>query len=974
MAPLSPVSQAQIPSSPPQPGPSFDMGWHKSITQITNPAIESLVPDQEGVKKKSRGRVGCGLRASRSETELKKDGERTAQRLGTLSEQARKWLERQSVPEGAAKNAAVATLYKDRSRPKSVTQIVLAWYYGISRSSLLRALMSISPANITSAQKSFLHKLLPAENHPDAKTVAQLFIDNQQAMGEMKVTQRVLSRYYGIKWIDIGSARPGILTHKQETTLNELFPAVQKLTLSEVAQRYFDNQKLLVGQQISQRQLAGHCGINKRTLEKAIDKVKPVALLPSQESMLHRLLPLKNKPDVDAVARLFIANEQIFWENNINRRMLSKHYKVSRDNLVHKINWIKSVPLTAGQKNTLKMLLPSWADTKTVARLTHHNKALLESQGITVMQLAKYCQLHHNSLSRTISIEKPNALPDSDREWLDSLIAAKKKITAAAVARIWLDFKSALETRGITQRILAQHFKVKLSTLIYKIGCMKDAPLVSAQEIYLHRYLPLADGVTTSQVAELYVDQRRSLDWPGITTFQLAAYYKVNLNSLRADINQFQSAALTVRQINFLNKRLSPEDAPDAALIARLFLDHKDCKTWPKVSQLQLAKHYKIQPNSLYAEIKSLQLLAPPVTVIKPEPEEHADNAETVVLEERHLAERAQHYAGPLLRDPLTGLSLTGEKLGHWQQVEVVGLKTLPDAQQQAVLDQVRLAVKTDGKSDAARFARYLTIKKEPDDPAGNQIVAREDIPAGTCLGIYSGDILAGGDSLDAAIKKHGPHAIFTYLFATRQPNVSISGYQHPNLLALINTGHLPGYPARGENNVMVFYARKPRHKGVAVVYVTQRKISKGEELLIGYGPDYQMDIINFVHYQAVKNDHIRQIASARNLNILVVELDDRVRVCTPAGWQSGSLGDEVLPVDNLVAIRARQNKGGLLMYDALNIPPGNSGQPASWRIAGRSRDGDDNLFDALARGMSAAADVTALKLALSGLTIKQEL
>ncbi|MBP2195530.1 SET domain-containing protein [Pantoea cypripedii] len=973
MAPLSPVSQAQTPSPSPQPGPSFETDWHKNITRITNPAIESLVPDQDGVKKKRRGRVGCGLRANRSETEREKDGERTAQLLGTLSDQARQWLERHSVPEGAEKNSAVAALYKDRSRPKSVTQIVLAWYYGISRSSLLRALIRISPAKVTSEQKSYLHKRLPAETHPDAKAVARLFVDNHKAMEELKITQRVLSSYYGIEWIAIGGARPSILTQEQQATLNEHFPAAEKLTLSEVAQRYFDHQPLLVRQQISQRQLAVHCGINKRTLEKAIDKAKPVELTPSQQSLLHSLLTLENKPDVDAVARLFLANEQMFREKNINRIMLSKHYKVSRDNLVRKINWLKSVPLTAGQKATLKKLLPSWANAKAVARLTHDNKALLDSQGITVVQLAKYCQLHHNTLSRTISIEKPIALQAGDKQWLNSLIAANKKITAAAVARVWLDFKSALETRGITQRILAQHFRVKLSTLIYKIGSMKNAPLMSAQETYLHCHLPLVEGITTSQVAELYVDQRRSLEWPGITTFQLAAYYKVNLNTLRADINQFQSSVLTVRQIRFLNKRLSPQEAPDTVRVARLYLENKDLSLWPKISQLQLARHYKIQPNSLYAEIKSFQLLALPATVIKPEPMEQAEMAEPVVLEERSFAQRAQNYAGPLLRDPLTGQSVTQETLGDWQQVDVVGLNILPDTRQQAVRDQVRLAVKTDGKSDAALFARFFAIKKQPDDPAGNQIVAREDIPALTYLGIYSGDMLAGTSSLDAAIKKHGPHAIFTYLFATRQPNVSVSGYQHPNLLALINTGHLPGYPLRGENNVMVFYAKKPRHKGVAVVYVTRRKISKGEELLIGYGPDYQMDIINFAHYQAVKNDHIRQIARARNLNILVVELDDRVRVCTPAGWQSGSIGDEVLSVDNLVALRARQNKGGLLMYDALNIPPGNRGQPASWRIAGRSRDGDDNLFDALARGMSAAADVTALKLELSGLTIKQE-
>ncbi|MEG3127521.1 hypothetical protein SC171_12490 [Pantoea cypripedii] len=967
MAPLSPVSQAQTPSPSPQPGPSFETDWHKNITRITNSAIESLMPDKEGVKKKRRGRVGCGLRASRSETEREKDGERTAQLLGTLSDPARQWLERHSVPEGAAKNSAVAALYKDRSRPKSVTQIVLAWYYGISRSSLLRALIRISPAQITLVQKNFLHQLLPAETHPNAKAVAQLFADNQQGMERLKITHRVLSRYYGIEWIAIGGARPGILTQKQKETLNEHFPADRKLTLSEVAQRYFDYQEILVVEQISQRQLAAYCGINKRTLEKAIDKAKPVVLSASQKTLLHSLLSLENKPDVDTVARLFIANEPVFQEKNINRRMLSKHYKVHHDNLVRKINWLKSVPLTAGQKATLKKLLPPWANAKMVARLTHDNKALLESQGITVMQLAKYCQLHHTTLCKTISIEKPIELPAADKQWLNRLIPEKKKINAAAVARIWLDFKPELETRGITQRILAQHFRVKLSTLIYKIGCMKDAPLATEQEIYLNRYLPLAEDMTTSQVAELYADHRRNPDWPGVTTFQLAAYYKVNLNTLRADISQFQSSVLTVRQIRFLNKRLSPQEAPDTVRVARFYLENKDLSLWPKISQLQLARHYKIQPNSLYAEIKSLQLLALPATIIKPEPEEPA------VLEERPFAQRAQNYAGPLLRDPLTGLSVTQATLGDWQQVDVVGLNTLPAAQQQAVRDQVRLAVKTDGKSDAALFARYLAIKKLPDDPAGNQIVAREDIPALTYLGIYSGDILAGTGSLNVAIKKHGPHAIFTYLFATRQPNVSVSGYQHPNLLALINTGHLPGYPLRGENNVMVFYARKPRHKGVAVVYVTQRKISKGEELLIGYGPDYQMDIINFAHYQAVKNDHIRHIASARNLNILVVELDDRVRICTPTGWQSGSLGDEVLPVDNLVAIRARQNKGGLLMYDALNIPPGNSGQPANWKISGRSRDGDDNLFDALARGMSVAADVTALKRELSGLIIKQE-
>jgi hypothetical protein len=898
--------------------------------------------------------------------------------LGTLSDLARKWLESHPVPEGATKNVAVAALYKDRTRPKSITQLVLAQYFGISRSSLLRALIRITPAQVTSVQKNFLHKLLPAETQPDAKAVAQLFADNQQAMEGLKITHRVLSRYYGIEWIAIGGARPGILTQQQQETLNEHFPADKKLALSEVAQRYFDYQDILVEQQISQRQLAAYCGINKRTLEKAIDKAKPVVFSASQKALLHRLLVGEKQSDVDTVARLFIANEQILQEKNINRRMLSKHYKVHHDSLVRKINWLKSVPLTPGQKATLKTLLPCWADAKTVARLAHDNKALLESQGITVMQLAKYCQLHHNSLSKTISIEKPITLQAGETEWLNSLIPAQKKINATAVARIWLDLKHALETRGITQRILAQHFRVKLSTLIYKIGCMKNAPLEPAQEIYLNGALPLADGITTNQVAELYAEHRRNPDWPGITTFQLAAYYQVNLNTLRADINQFQSSALTVRQIRFLNKRLSPQESPDRVRVARFYLENKDRPLWPKISQLQLARHYKIQPNSLYAEIKSLQLLAPPATVIKPEPEEPEDMAETVaLLEERYFAERAQNYAGPLLRDSQTGLSMTQEILGNWQQVDVAGLNALPAAQRRVVRDQVRLAVKTDGKSDAALQTRYLAINKQPDDPAGNQIVAREDIPAMTYLGVYSGEILAGVDRLDAAIKKHGPHAIFTYLFATRQPNVSISGYQHPNLLALINTGHLPGYPVRGENNVMVFYARKPRHKGVAVVYVTQRKISKGEELLIGYGPDYQMDIINVAHYQAVKNDHIQQIARARNLNILVVELNARVRLCTPAGWQSGSLGDEVLPIDNLVAIRARQNKGGLLMYDALKIPPGESGEPACWKTSVRSRDGDDNLFDALARGMSSgssAAEINVLKLELSGLTIKQEM
>lgn len=135
------------------------------------------------------------------------------------------------------------------------------------------------------------------------------------------------------------------------------------------------------------------------------------------------------------------------------------------------------------------------------------------------------------------------------------------------------------------------------------------------------------------------------------------------------------------------------------------------------------------------------------------------------------------------------------------------------------------------------RLANSLEVSVPIDEgpSRGRSVFAKEDIEPYTVIGPYAGKLHETKESLLDSIYKNGSYHVLGYLFATSSSKKSIDAFGSGNIISLINTGQLSDEdPTWKENNVgSVVFGQN------LIFVVSSKKIRKGEELLLDYGPNY---------------------------------------------------------------------------------------------------------------------------------------
>ncbi|WP_339529595.1 MULTISPECIES: SET domain-containing protein-lysine N-methyltransferase [unclassified Pseudomonas] len=224
--------------------------------------------------------------------------------------------------------------------------------------------------------------------------------------------------------------------------------------------------------------------------------------------------------------------------------------------------------------------------------------------------------------------------------------------------------------------------------------------------------------------------------------------------------------------------------------------------------------------------------------IIKTEPE---------VVPLRTLATHSVDNTLPILQDPANPrLSLTQAiegpiddiRIAHWYGL----LDGLEPAQKKVVANRIKDSIKDWLRSEGShgpRFDQMLEVVTPLDDggPArGASVWARRDIAQFEVLGPYAGKYHATDASLFQEQRKQGSRAVLTYLFGTRSGTRSVSALNSGNTLSLVNTSQLRNGPAWQSNNVISIAVGKNLS-----FYVALKDIKAGDELLLDYGPLYDV-------------------------------------------------------------------------------------------------------------------------------------
>ncbi|KOC92006.1 hypothetical protein NG42_02205 [Winslowiella iniecta] len=221
--------------------------------------------------------------------------------------------------------------------------------------------------------------------------------------------------------------------------------------------------------------------------------------------------------------------------------------------------------------------------------------------------------------------------------------------------------------------------------------------------------------------------------------------------------------------------------------------------------------------------------------------------------------------------------------------------KTSRDKLEATWLGQLENIIKSDGsrqnsfiengKKVEGQLNKYLEVYSdlEKESSVGMEVRAREEIPGGTLLGIYTGVRHENDASLQKEFRKMGSQQVLTYLWGDQQPEEAqqlvggtTSSYQNANILALINTGKMNNFPSLGKNNVLAGYVNNK-----IVFYVTRHRIRKGEQLLINYGEGYHP------HYEiqsTLNNAIIDTIARSEKCYFTLRDMANSERVFGPEG------------------------------------------------------------------------------------------
>ncbi|MFT6083255.1 MAG: hypothetical protein ACJA1M_000132 [Alphaproteobacteria bacterium] len=147
--------------------------------------------------------------------------------------------------------------------------------------------------------------------------------------------------------------------------------------------------------------------------------------------------------------------------------------------------------------------------------------------------------------------------------------------------------------------------------------------------------------------------------------------------------------------------------------------------------------------------------------------------------------------------------------------------------------------------------------QKWPDILIGqNAVFAKQNIPAFTVLGYYSGLYFTSQEDKLEYAKKHST-GFQTYVYSFPDVKIpSVSGFQYGNDLSCVNSGTVYAGTAYSiaqdivkKCNIVAIYAKsleypdleyvKDAKKFDLVSFVTNRDIKKGEQLLVDYGMNY---------------------------------------------------------------------------------------------------------------------------------------
>lgn len=586
-----------------------------------------------------------------------------------------------------------------------------------------------------------------------------------------------------------------------------------------------------------------------------------------------------------------------------------------------------------------------------------------------------------NPSTETASKRSRTLSPEA-RLWLENHPLADGENKVEAVEILYLQNQHIIGPLGITAEVMANYYSVNLFSLNqginhklaigvdYRARHKIDITTVSeASRKWLDQQPDLDMSGGPAAAARFYIKHREELNKRGIMFEYLANYYRFKHTSI---FNSIRSSPpdLSTQAKNWLNTITVADDQNKIVTVAKIYTENRELCSMLGISYRNLAIQYNIKFSDLEKTIREMldiQKKDEKIKIaanIKPDPDAPS-NQEIIWGEYKTFFQKVNNINRPaiLLQDPMTGRSLTKELLGNDVQLvyidELLQEMKIPNSEWETkkktwknIAQQI---VDSDGESQKAILKKYTEILyDDAEQNIGLQITAKEDIPAGTILGGYSGVVhKPGSESYNLATKKNGYRPIATYLFESESGKLNISGYENPNRLALLNTADFSGYASRGKNNVSLFYLKSASgNEGILPVYVTNRAIKAGEELLISYGPYYNKNFLDFNKQFDIGADIIRRIAK-KEKKYIIIENEDKVPIACfdPEGKEVKKTQDinekipfrglKEVPSQQIATLRFWQNKKGVLRYNAVidNVKIGN-------------RNSLDNIFHALAQAI----------------------
>ncbi|MBP2167623.1 hypothetical protein J2125_000815 [Erwinia toletana] len=298
-----------------------------------------------------------------------------------------------------------------------------------------------------------------------------------------------------------------------------------------------------------------------------------------------------------------------------------------------------------------------------------------------------------------------------------------------------------------------------------------------------------------------------------------------------------------------------------------------------------------------------------------------------------------QEYRALLVDASNPQRSVTAEVIK--QPIRLSGMAEIPQGMSAARWKEVKKEfsvraqqlIASDGKSMAPFSQQYLEVVE---GRVGLGVVAKKFIPAGRFVGGYSGVWHPTEHSLSVELRKTGSEKVLTKLWGTYQDEGAVSGYQNANMLSLINTGRIEGFPELGENNLAVGYIN-----GKLPFYYTIKDIDVGKELLISYGDNFNP---KYNIQTALNYDMIDIIARHENRYFVIRNAAKKpIKIFGPDGELDSPRN---IPKGAMISIlQERLAERYIIHYDIIS-------KKGYKKIVNR-HEGDDHLYYALAKAIN---------------------